>query len=137
MERISLKQWIKNFNNGEYESEDFKTQCEAGWYDWFCKDTSLKNKTYKMGNIIKHITNENLLNNCYIFFKNNCPVVGPLYDDFRICSLETGNVLYTIVIGDRREETTYVVYGRENDFTSALFKTNKSNLLINWINNIA
>ena len=139
MERneISIKEWIENFKLGNYSATDRDTQIKAGWYDWFCRDTSLRNKTYKMGNIIKHITNENLLNNCYVFFKNNRPVVGPLYDTFKICSLETNDILYVVIIGDRYEENTYVVYGRENDFTSALFKTNKSTLLINWINNIA
>ena len=50
-----LNQWIKAFNEGKFDSKDTKVQIEAGWYDWFCKDTSLANKTMKMGNIIKQI----------------------------------------------------------------------------------
>lgn len=138
-ERISLKEWIENFNNGEYEAKDFKTQCNAGWYDWFCKDESLANKTKKMGKIIKKINNEYLLNNCYVFFKNNCPVVGPLYDDFRFCKLvDDGDsrVLYTISINDKRNNYTYTVYGRENDFETALFETNYSKELVKFLNEI-
>ena len=37
------------------ESADKRVQIDAGWYDWFCKDTSLVNKTKRMGNIIKQI----------------------------------------------------------------------------------
>ena len=53
--RIPLNIWIERFKNAEFENENTKIQIEAGWYDWFCKDTSLKNKTKKMGNIIKQI----------------------------------------------------------------------------------
>ncbi|MDD2259214.1 MAG: hypothetical protein PHT90_01205 [Bacilli bacterium] len=51
----NLRSWILNFNNEMYSSKDVETQIEAGWYDWFCKDTSLANKTTKMGNIVKQI----------------------------------------------------------------------------------
>jgi len=99
-ERINIEQWLKNFENGDYEEGDFNTQVKAGWYDWFCKDTSLKNKTVKLGKILKKIvengTDKFDPKNTYVFFKNNCPMSGPLYDDFRICSLETGEVLLNV-----------------------------------------
>ena len=49
------------------------------------KDTSLTNKTKKMGNIIKQIKPGGKvdLETSYVWFKNNCPINGPLYDDFR------------------------------------------------------
>lgn len=46
--RIPLNIWIERFKNAEFENENTKVQIEAGWYDWFCRDTSLKNKTKKM-----------------------------------------------------------------------------------------
>ena len=87
--RISLKTWIERFNNNEFENENTNVQIEAGWYDWFCRDTSLKNKTKKMGQIIKQIKDGGKvdLNNMYVWFKNNCPMSGPLYDDFRIANI--------------------------------------------------
>ena len=40
----------------------------------FCRDTSLKNKTKKMGNIIKQIKRCGRVNlaETYVWFKNNC-----------------------------------------------------------------
>src|SRR5690554_7029292 len=46
--KITLRDWIQRFNNNEFEILDVKVQIDAGWYDWFCRDTSLKNKTKKM-----------------------------------------------------------------------------------------
>jgi hypothetical protein len=83
MENISVREWIEKFNNGEFEDADIDTQIEAGWYDWFCKRDELPKRLKKMGNIIKDIKNDFILDNFRVWFKNNCPLEHPLYDDFR------------------------------------------------------
>ena len=37
--RTPLMTWIRNFKLGLYDNSDRMTQIDAGWYDWFCKDT--------------------------------------------------------------------------------------------------
>ena len=94
------------------------------WYDWFCRETSLKRKGEALLKKLKLIASSNKFNNdkCYVFFKNNCPCVGSLYDDFRICDSETGDVLYTIVpsSGHKCEKGKAMVYGVDNDFAEPL-----------------
>jgi len=136
-EEINVIQWKINFNEGMYDGKDRRTQIDAGWYDWFCKDTSLASKTKKMGNIVKMVAigGKVDLENNYVWFKNNCPCCYPLYDDFRFADIETGDVQFTIQCGHPYgDEANYVVYGVRNDFNEPLFKCRTSRELIKWLN---
>ena len=94
------------------------------WYDWFCRETSLKRKGEALLKKLKVIASSSKFDNdkCYVFFKNNCPCVGNLYDDFRICDKETGDVLYCVIpkSGFKRDEGRAQVYGVDNDFREPL-----------------
>ena len=35
-ENISVRQWQAMYRLGAFSGKDTATQCEAGWYDWFC-----------------------------------------------------------------------------------------------------
>ena len=140
-ERIALSQWIENFQNGHYDAADVKTQILAGWYDWFCKDSSLANKTKKMGNIIKQVKNGGKVNlkDWYVWFKNNYPLNGPLYDDFRFARLDTRDVQLTIQIDCRWNNQRFSVWGRKSEdaefeHEKALFETDSQRELVKWLN---
>lgn len=94
------------------------------WFDWFCRDTSLTNKGRYLLLRLKSILRSKKFDNntTYVFFKNNCPCVGHLYDDFRICDKETGDVLYTVVprSGYDSDDNEAQVFGRENNFQEPL-----------------
>lgn len=136
MKETSVREWIIRFQNNEFEASDFRTQVNAGWYDWFCKTESLRNKTYKMGKIVKQIKDGGKvdLDKHYVWFKNNCPCVGPLYDDFRFADLETGDVQLTIAIDDKRSEHKYEVWGRKNNFDGPIICFDNSRDLVKWLN---
>lgn len=136
MEKRNIKFWIEDFKDGAFEYNDRKTQIEAGWYDWFCRDTSLAGKTKRMGGIIKQVKAGGKVDveGWYVWFKNNCPLNGPLYDDFRFADMATGNTMFTIQINCCWEKHRYVVFGRKNDFDSPLFETDSSRELVKWLN---
>lgn len=133
---INVRKWIVKFNKGDFDSVNTEVQCEAGWYDWFCKETSLKNKTKRMGKIVKQVKDCGKVNldTMYVWFKNNCPLQGPLYDDFRFASLETGETRLTIQIESVHNDKRYTVYGAKNDFTKPLFESDSSRDLVKWLN---
>ena len=138
-QEISVLEWQKNFTLGRYLPNDFHTQCQAGWFDWFCKTETLANKTKKMGKIIAQVKEGGKvdLKNNYVWFKNNCPAAPniPLYDDFRFADLKTGEVQFTIQCGHAwNSEFNYQVYGRKNDFEEPLYVCNNSRELVKWLN---
>jgi hypothetical protein len=122
--KLTLNAWIERFDVGMYDINDRKTQIDAGWYDWFCKDSSLRNKTYKLAPIVKRIAKSKKVDpsNTYVFFKNNCPMYGSLYDNFRICDIETDDVLFTIIpsSGHTSVKGQAQLWGHENDFKEPL-----------------
>lgn len=123
-DQITLRQWIENFQAGKYAAADADTQMDAGWYDWFCKDSSLVKKTARLAPKVKQIAKSPKVNidTMYVFFKNNCPCFGALYDDFRICSIETGDVIYTITpaSGYTAKSGKADVWGADNEFKEPL-----------------
>lgn len=83
------------------------------WYDWFCTDRQLVTRGKSLWSKVKSIMASNKFDptQTYIFFKNNSPCSGPLYDDFRICDVATGDLLFTVVPNDPRRGTGEV-WGR-------------------------
>ncbi len=119
-ENVSLRVWLENYEKGLYNSEDVETMCNAGWYDWFCSDFTLSSRLKNLYPKVKAISNSSKvdIDKVYVFFKNNCPMNGKLYDDFRICDIETGDVIWTIspAVGYTKTFGRSEVWGVENDF---------------------
>lgn len=94
------------------------------WYDWWCRETSLANKGNHLMQKLRAIADSKKFDNdkTYVFFKNNCPAIGTLYDDFRICDIETGDVIYTVVpaSGHKCRKGKAEVWGKENDFNGPI-----------------
>jgi hypothetical protein len=89
---------IRQILNGTFEEQH---DC---WWDWFCTDRALVSKTKKLVGALRQIVLSPKIDidKQYVFFKNNCPCYGDnkLYDDFRICDIKTGDVVYTIIPRD-------------------------------------
>jgi len=124
-ERTTLRQQLRAFADGRIiDSDGGESEC-YNFYDWFCKGTSLKNKAEALFKKLERILP--LLpgvdqENTYVFFKNNCPMCGSLYDDFRICDLESGDVIYCITpsCGHDSSRGEASIWGRANKFDGPL-----------------
>ena len=100
------------------------------WYDYFCKSSSLVNKGRALIRKLKKIYKLNELsgrkyfdpNKTYVFFKNNCPCCGSLYDDFRICDLETREVIFIIQVNRYDQKHSAELWGQPNNFEGAILE---------------
>jgi len=95
MANLTVTEFLTKWDNDEFNSGTI-SMIEAGWYDWFCDDKALFNRTKELVSKVKFMVKERYVNpdECYVWFKNNCPMNGSTYDDFRFADLETGeNIL--------------------------------------------
>lgn len=140
MEEMTIREFVKRFANGDFKSKDKATQCEAGWYDWWCSTRALANKTEILGKKVVSIQDSPRFDKdkTYVFFKNNCPCVGKLYDQFSICDLESGDVLFCCQHLERGshgcERAHWEIYARENGFNKPVVSGGWSTCQ-KWFNN--
>lgn len=83
--KLSINDFLKEYDAGTNNGDDL-------WYDWFCTEKSLKTRVKGLVPKIRFLINEKLIDgdNNYVWLKNNCPMCGILYDDFRISTLTEG-----------------------------------------------
>jgi hypothetical protein len=125
--KTTLRDQLLCSQNGIILGSDGEKDGECwNFYDWFCQDTSLERKSRALMSKVKtFVSHYNIdLDSTYVFFKNNCPMNGSLYDDFRICDIETGDVLYTVIPKtghwiDKPEESA-TIYSKAHGFSEPL-----------------
>ena len=128
METTTVAQQEAAWKNGEYA---LYPNCND-FYDWFCKDSSLEVRANKLKGLAKKLVDHLDLdkNKVYVFFKNNCPMSGPLYDSLSICDRESGDVILwaTPKSGHTNQAELYMIDGETHEeptFSEILKKLKK------------
>lgn len=63
------------------------------FYDWFCVTETLERRARSFIPKLKFLVKEGIINGdtTYVWFKNNCPLIGSVYDDMRFSLLDEDN----------------------------------------------
>lgn len=132
---LTVNEWCRKFNQGTFDSKDVNVQCEAGWYDWFCKDSSLAARTAKLGTFLLRIRDsKKITDDLYVWFKNNCPMSGGTYDDIRLSSKsKDGENQYVISFNSPHEKTPVAIYHVPTSAENPVFKGTAQEA-VKWFN---
>ena len=124
----TLRETVTAYRNGEFDKSKANNiqKIRNFWSDWFCKDSSLVNKGYSLLQKLNQIADSKKIDadKTYVWFKNNCPLNGNLYDDFRISDIESGDVIYCIIpkSGHECDEGKAQLYSREHGFETPVIE---------------
>lgn len=137
-ENISVREWQDRFRAGDFDSKDTTTQCEAGWYDWFCQDHALAGRLKKIGKVVMGITDPFILDNYYVWFKNNCPLDGPLYDDVRFEPLvgERDGKYFLVALDSPHQRMKWALTTERFGFGTPEFECKNVREVIQYINEL-
>lgn len=135
---ISVRQWQELYRLGAFGTKDKAVQIEAGWYDWFCRDAVLAGRLKKIAPVVMGITNPFILDSYYVWFKNNCPVNGPLYDDVRFEPLagERDGKYFLVTLDCPHEDSKWVLYTEWYGFEEPEFQCGNVRDMIRYVNGL-
>ena len=137
-DELSVRQWQEKFRAGAFSAPDGYTQHTAGWCDWFCQDYALAGRLKKIGKVVMGITDPFILDNYYVWFKNNCPVSGPLYDDVRFEPLsgERDGKYFVISLDSPHERMKWALTTERFGFSTPEFECKNIREMIQYINKL-
>lgn len=136
--KMSVREWQQKYANGEFSAPDYSTQCNAGWYDWFCKTESLAGRLKRMAGIVTGISDPYILDNYHVWFKNNCPLQGNLYDDVRFDPLsgERNGRYFMVAVNSPHEDCRYALYTERSGLAKPEFSSDDRRTLVHYINEL-
>ncbi len=137
-ENISVRQWQTMYRMGAFSNKNTSVQIEAGWYDWFCQDESLAGRLKQIAPAVMGITDPFILDNFYVWFKNNCPLNGPLYDDVRFEPLsgERGGNYFLVIKDSPHEKSKWTLYTERYGFQEPEFQCGNVREMIRYLNQL-
>ena len=135
-EHVSIREWQKRYKAGEYDSKARSVQCDAGWYDWFCRDDALLGRLKQLAPLIMGITAPEILDNYYLWLKNNCPLGLPLFDDVRFEPLagERDGRYFLVLCKSPREKHRWALYTERHGFDGPEFSCDRVREMTAYIN---
>ena len=114
--RMSVREWQDAYRAGEFESRDVSTQIRAGWFDWWCVDNALAGHLKRIAPVVLGITEDAILDNYYVWFKNNNPLNDSLYDDVRFEPLEgeRDGRYFIVIMNSPHEDQKWTMYSERH-----------------------
>ena len=128
--QITLREWIAKYKNGEFtDNVTRENLIAAGWLDYKSDLSEMAEYNIQIGEFLECITENYLLDNFYVYFKEHIPAdiskmpyivihIKPF-----IKSIDFDEIM--VVINNVDESVDYVVYTSQDDVDTTQFCTNE------------
>ena len=80
---LSVRQWQERYQARVFDCKDITVQREAGWWNWHCRNDVLANRLTRIAPVVMGITSPLILDQCSVWFANECTENKLLYDSVR------------------------------------------------------
>ena len=102
-----------------------------GFFDWFCTERGLKSRMLKLKGRIAYLVKMGVIDGDknYVILKNNCPLDGELYDDFRVIDIETDEMICGLTpssgFNSRKGKCEFWTFDDEGELVETLYDNYK------------
>jgi hypothetical protein len=71
----TIREFMRGYEEGAFNDTSYETACKAGWYDWFCPVTGLKDRLDRLYPTIREVVQSKKINidTMFLLFQNCCP----------------------------------------------------------------
>jgi hypothetical protein len=115
---------MREYEGGAFEGKSARPMCEAGWFDYACDVSELKERLDRLYPKVREVAQSKKINTdtMCVLFANGRPRKGEPYDEFIICDIGTSNTIYEVVpkSGHKCDKGRAELWGRENKFKGTL-----------------
>lgn len=104
---MSIRDFLAKYDAGKFNNADSGTMIDAGWHDWFCDESELKLRLDGLVAYLRQILPSPKIepDRHYVWFRNNCPARGELYDGFSVSDIATRDCLWSVFPEDGHDKT--------------------------------
>lgn len=138
-EKRSVRQWQEQFRAGAFDSRDTAVQREAGWWDWHCRSDVIAGRLKRIAPVVMGIESPLILDQCSVWFINECTENKLLYDSARFERLNSSinGLFFKVDFNDPRQPDKWTLYTKRFGFHTPEFGCGHVRDMTRYINNMA
>ncbi len=138
-EGLSVRQWQERYRAGAFGSRDATIQREAGWWNWHCRDDVLAGRLARIAPVVIGITSPLILDQCSVWFANECTKNKLLYDSARFERLGSSinDLFFMVDYKDPRQPDQWTLYTNRFGFHAPEFCCGRVQDMTGYIDKMA
>ena len=136
---LSVRQWQEQYRAGAFDSKDTAVQREAGWWSWHCREDAVAGRLKRIAPVVMGIKSPLILDQCSVWFTNECAENKLLYDSvrFELLNGTRSGTFFMVDFKDPRQPDMWTLYTKRFGFHAPEFGCGDVRDLTKYIDKMA